>query len=138
MATLPINSAAATPTLLESFRHASRSLIVTSSQIGSTTASRSLNDSVTLSKKATRQLNITKSSPELDPPKLFTSYFDALQQQILAQAMIKQALSGTGNNSAGQTSVTDCYQTLHFQQSIYALMFNLKGDVFQSILNITV
>lgn len=138
MAISPVSGSASTPTLLDSFHLANGSLTTSSNTVGSPAAGSAQNDFVTLSKRASQRQNISTNPQVLYPANIFISYVDLLRQQRIMQAVMRQALSGTGSTSPEQSSVLASYQTLQYQQSIYESMFNLKGDVFQNRFNITV
>lgn len=138
MTTMPISNSAATSVLPEAYRLVTATLISTPLRSGGATAAPELNDAVTISKKAFSSPGLSTSRRTDVFPNIFNTYLDLFQQQRIAQSLIRQALSGTGTGSAGGTSVLESYQTLQYQRSIYTQMFNLKGDVFQSIFDITV
>ena len=133
MATLfsNISSTIATPTLLETFSSGSSFAINSALRSESTAANAPVKDTITLSKKATQQQNTSRG---LSSQSFFTSYVNLLQEQQKAQTMISQDIAGTGNTS---TSVLNRYQTLQYQQNTSDRLFNLKGDIFQSMLNTT-
>lgn len=131
MATLSISSTDATPALLEINRPTRGSLINNLQRSSGSTGGSSLRDTVTLSSRAASRLAAVYSQD------IFSSYVDILQQQLRAQTMIMQILSGFGDTASGG-SLLNNYQTLQYQQSLYDRAFNLKGDLFQSMFSITI
>lgn len=131
MATLSISGTSAALALFEINRPTSGSLINNLQRNTIFTDGSSLRDTVTLSSRAaSRQATVYSQD-------IFSSYVDMLQQQRRSQVMIMQILTGIGDPPSG-SSLLNNYQALQYQQSLIDRVFNLKGDLFQSMFSITI
>jgi len=132
----PINASlsTATQTLHETLHLTSTTLPNAETPNKTTTSNRSVTDSITLS-KSSYQFQSKPSNQYVLDKQVFFSYVDTLLQQWRGQALIQQALNGTGNSSAG---VLGNFQTLQYQRDFFDQVFNQKGDNVMNMFKTTV
>ena len=129
MATLPVNSVNS-PSMYFKRPSPPASFPIDLSQVNAKTATKTSSvDVVDLNKN---------NLQEIYSHNMLSSYVDILRQQRRAQALLNQNFSGIGDNHSGQNSVLSNYQTLEYQQNSYDRAYNLKKNMFQSSLNISV
>jgi len=122
---------------LETSHPASSSLQKSAQQNGSSTSHTVMISSPDINSQAQNK-NISVNGQKSNIQNFFSSYTEILLQQQKMRVMIEQDLSGSGSVTTGTTSALNRYQTLQYRQNSSDRIFNLKGDIFQSMFKTTV